>query len=188
MMKQVILIGAIAENGVYGQGRGVHGSIPWRSSKDMSFFKETTVGHTIGMGRGTWESIPPKYRPFAGRTNFVVTNNPEFCLVKEDVEKGVKVLNSIISVIGYAPSEKVFMIGAKDIWYNTIHHADVLLINRIGIIPKIDDDTVFFPELLDPEKHFERFVQDGEPTVLTENQGTEKEFLVTCYRYVRKLK
>lgn len=186
MSKQVILIAGIAENGVYGQGRGVAGAIPWRSSKDMNFFKETTMGHTIGMGRGTWESIPPRYRPFSGRTNFIVTNNPEFRLAKEDAEKGVKVLNSIPSVIVSAPTSKVFMIGGKDIWYNTIYHAHVLLINRIGLSPSINQHTVLFPELLDPEKYFEGFVQDGEPIVLIENPGTENELIVTCYRFVRK--
>lgn len=184
--KHVVLIGAVALNGVYGQGRGVKGSIPWRSSVDMQFFRETTTPHTVVMGRGTYESIPPKFRPFKNRTNFVVTNDPRFRLSDEDIAKGVKIFNSISSAIDAAPTEKVFMIGAMDIWYNTARIADELLINRIGLNPPVDSDTVFFRDLLDPENYFDGFVQEGEPTILVENQGKPDAFFVQCYRYLLK--
>lgn len=189
MTKRVVLIGAIAENGLYGYGRGVEGKIPWRSKQDMKFFRETTIGHTIVMGRGTWESIPPAYRPFVERVNFVVTNNPQFVLTKDDQEKGVRIFNSISNAIDAAPTEKVFVIGAKDIWYNTISHAHELLINRIGLTPSVDElhEPVFFRELLDPVSYFDGFVQEGVPVELCENPGTENAFSINCHRYLREI-
>jgi dihydrofolate reductase len=52
---------------------GHNNKIPWSIPADMAFFKETTMGHAVIMGRRTWESIPEKYRPLPGRYNIVVT-------------------------------------------------------------------------------------------------------------------
>ncbi len=61
----------MARNGVIGQ----KGEIPWRLPEDMKFFKATTLGKPVIMGRKTWDSIG---KPLPGRTNIVITRNPEF--------------------------------------------------------------------------------------------------------------
>jgi dihydrofolate reductase len=49
------------------------GRLPWRSAHDMKRFKDLTTGGTVVMGRKTWDSLPPKFRPLPNRTNLVVT-------------------------------------------------------------------------------------------------------------------
>ena len=183
-----ILIGAVAENGLYGYGRGSAGRIPWRSKEDMKFFRETTTPHAIAMGRGTWDSIPAKFRPFTNRTNYIITNNLSFGLSQADRDSGVQVFNSVSSVDAAVSTEKVFWIGSSNIWYNVVHDADELLINRIGLSPSIAEELqpVFFHALLDPTQYFEGFVQAGDPNILVENKDTPEEFTVSCYRYTRK--
>lgn len=66
-MSEIVLVVAIADNGVIGKD----GGIPWHISEDMKRFKAMTMGHTLVMGRKTWESLPK--RPLPGRVNVVVT-------------------------------------------------------------------------------------------------------------------
>lgn len=57
---------------------GVNGGMPWRLSPDLRYFKAMTIGCPVIMGRGTWDAMPPKFRPLPGRENIVVTHNPDF--------------------------------------------------------------------------------------------------------------
>ena len=66
-MSEIVLVVAIAQNGVI----GMKGAIPWHISEDMKRFKALTLGHTVVMGRKTWDSLPKK--PLPGRVNVVVT-------------------------------------------------------------------------------------------------------------------
>jgi dihydrofolate reductase len=69
---QLHLILARAANGVIGKDN----ALPWHLPEDMAHFKRTTLGNPVIMGRKTWDSLPPKFRPLPGRTNIVVTRNP----------------------------------------------------------------------------------------------------------------
>ena len=62
-MSEIVLVVAIAQNGVIGNA----GAIPWHISADMKRFKALTLGHTVVMGRKTWDSLPRK--PLPGRKN-----------------------------------------------------------------------------------------------------------------------
>nr|WP_202512342.1 dihydrofolate reductase [Streptomyces sp. SID3343] len=55
---------------------GADNAIPWRVPEDMAHFKATTLGHPVVMGRKTWDSLPPRFRPLSGRRNIVVTRDP----------------------------------------------------------------------------------------------------------------
>ncbi len=66
---QLHLIYARAANGVI----GIHGTLPWHLPEDLAHFKRTTLGCPVIMGRKTWDSLPPKFRPLPGRSNVVVT-------------------------------------------------------------------------------------------------------------------
>ena len=68
------LIYARAANGVI----GVNGKLPWHLPEDLAHFKRTTLGCPVIMGRKTWDSLPPKFRPLPGRTNIVVTRRPDW--------------------------------------------------------------------------------------------------------------
>jgi dihydrofolate reductase len=71
-VKRLHLIFARAANGVIGKD----GGLPWHLPEDMAHFRRTTSGHPVIMGRKTWDSLPPRFRPLPGRTNIVVTRQP----------------------------------------------------------------------------------------------------------------
>jgi len=71
-MSEIVLVVAIADNGVIGKD----GAIPWHISEDMKRFKALTMGHTIVMGRKTWDSLPRK--PLPGRINVVITRQKDW--------------------------------------------------------------------------------------------------------------
>src|ERR1035437_4755022 len=68
------LIFARAANGVI----GINGQISWHLPEDMAHFKRTTLGSPVIMGRKTWDSLPPKFRPLPGRLNIVVTRRGDW--------------------------------------------------------------------------------------------------------------
>src|SRR5262249_58398881 len=67
----IVLVAAVAENGVIGQG----GRLPWRLKSDLAHFRAVTLGKPVVMGRRTYASIG---KPLAGRTNIVVSRDPDF--------------------------------------------------------------------------------------------------------------
>ncbi|PNS43104.1 dihydrofolate reductase [Gardnerella vaginalis] len=75
---------------------GVNGGMPWRLSPDLRYFKAMTIGCPVIMGRGTWDAMPPKFRPLPGRENIVVTRNPDF------VADGACSFTSIDAALDYA--------------------------------------------------------------------------------------
>ena len=68
------IIFARAANGVIGKDN----TLPWRLPEDMAHFKRTTLGSPVIMGRKTWDSLPPKFRPLPGRQNIVVTHQADW--------------------------------------------------------------------------------------------------------------
>ena len=81
-----MLVAALADNGVIGD----RGAIPWHLPEDLAHFKATTLGHTLVMGRATWDSIG---RPLPGRTTVVLTRDPawhaEGALVAHDLDEAL---------------------------------------------------------------------------------------------------
>jgi dihydrofolate reductase len=71
-MSEIVLVVAIADNDVIGKD----GGLPWRIPEDMKRFKALTLGHTVVMGRKTWDSLPKK--PLPGRVNVVVTRQKDW--------------------------------------------------------------------------------------------------------------
>src|SRR5574343_1074700 len=68
------LIFARAANGVIGRDN----TLPWHLPEDLAHFKRTTLGCPVVMGRKTWHSLPPRFRPLPGRTNVVVTRQADW--------------------------------------------------------------------------------------------------------------
>ena len=88
---KISIIVAASENNVIGRNN----DLPWHLPADMKYFKDTTMGHCVVMGRKNFESIPPKYSPLVGRTNIVITRQKDY---KAD---GAVVVNSIEEAIEY---------------------------------------------------------------------------------------
>lgn len=116
---------------------GYNNQLPWHLPEDLKFFKRTTMGHPIAMGRKTWDSIG---RPLPGRENIVITRNPEFTC------EGCTVLNTIDDLLEYSlqKDEEIFVIGGAEIFKLILPDADKLYLTRI--YDEFEGDT-FFPEL-----------------------------------------
>lgn len=127
---RVTLILARARNGVIGAA----GGLPWRLPEDLQFFKRTTMGHPIVMGRKTWTSIG---RPLPGRRNVVVTRDRGFSA------PGAEVVHSLDEAIGRcAETDEVFVIGGAQLYADALPRADRLLLTEIDA--DFDGDT-FLP-------------------------------------------
>ncbi|WP_102274863.1 dihydrofolate reductase [Cytobacillus massiliigabonensis] len=116
---------------------GFNNQLPWHLPEDLKFFKRTTMGHSIAMGRKTWDSIG---RPLPGRENIVITRNPEFTC------EGCTALNSVEALLEYSQQkdEEIFVIGGAEIFKLILPDADKLYLTRI--YDEFEGDT-FFPAL-----------------------------------------
>jgi dihydrofolate reductase len=121
----VALVAAVARNGVIGRD----GDIPWRLPEDMRRFRELTMGHSVVMGRRTWESLPHQFRPLPGRGNVVVTRNPEWSAQGAD---RVGSIEDALELLG--PEARVLVIAA-------LPYADELLLTEIAA--DVEGDTTF---------------------------------------------
>ena len=130
----ISLIVAVAENGVIGR----NGDLPWRIPADLKFFKETTMGKPIVMGRKTWDSIG---RPLPGRTNIVISRQAGFTASGAHV---VADLDGALTAAGDVP--EVMVIGGGEIYHAAIDLAERLYITHVEASPQ--GDTHFPP--IDP--------------------------------------
>src|SRR3954468_18964811 len=128
---RVSLIAAVAENGVIGHD----GGLPWHLSDDLRRFKQLTMGHTIIMGRRTWESIG---RPLPGRRTVVVTRQPNYRLedptvtVASNLEQGLKTAKN-------AGDDEAFIVGGAELYRAALPAADRLYLTRVDA--EVDGDT-----------------------------------------------
>ena len=129
------LIVAASENNVIGKNN----DLPWVLPNDMKYFKNTTWGMPLIMGRKTYESM--KNEPLPGRINIVITRQtrwkPEGAVVVNNWKDAMFVAND-------ADCKEVFVIGGGEIFKDTIKKADRIYMTRVHTI--IDGD-VFFPEI-----------------------------------------
>lgn len=118
------IIVAVSENNVIGKDN----DLIWKLPTDMKFFKETTSGHPVIMGRKNYESIPEKYRPLANRTNIVVTRNTAFqapgCLVSHNIQDALEKAQSLTD-------SEIFIIGGAQIYAQTIGIVDKIYLTRV---------------------------------------------------------
>ena len=113
---------------------GVDGKLPWKLSDDLKFFKETTSGHPIIMGRKTFESIG---KQLPNRDNYVLSYDDNF---KPD---GVTVINDIKKIFNLINDKEVFIIGGS-----TIYEQLFPLVNKVYLTKvNIDIDDIFATRL-----------------------------------------
>ena len=132
-MKSIEAIVAIDENG----GIGRQGDLLCHLPADMKHFKEVTMGHSIIMGRKTFESFPR--RPLPGRQNIVITRNPAWQY------PAVTVASSLDEAIAAAQTPTVFIIGGAQVYEQALPLVDVLHITLIHA--RWASAYVFFPTL-----------------------------------------
>ena len=136
-MKSIQAIVAIDGNGAIGR----QGDLLCHLPADMKHFKEVTMGHSIVMGRKTFESFPR--RPLPGRQNIVITRNADWQY------PGVTVAHSLDEAIAAAQTDTVFIIGGAQVYGQALPLVDVLHLTRIHA--RWASADVFFPAL-DPDE------------------------------------
>jgi dihydrofolate reductase len=123
------LVVAVAENGVIGQA----GRLPWHLPHDLKRFKRLTVGHTVLMGRKTFQSIG---RPLPDRQNIVLTRDPSF------TAEGVEIVHSLDDALTHARGEEVFVIGGEALFREALPIADRI---HLTLVHASVDGDVRFP-------------------------------------------
>jgi dihydrofolate reductase len=128
------LIAAVARNGVIGRD----GAMPWRLPQDLRRFRELTLGHTVVMGRRTWESLAPKFRPLPGRRNIVVSRDPHYRA------EGATLASSLADALALArqqAGQRVFVIGGAQLYAQALPLADTLELTELHA--DVAGDTLF---------------------------------------------
>lgn len=122
---KISLIVAVAEGGVI----GLDGGLPWHLSADLRYFRRTTMGHPLVMGRKTWDSIG---RPLPGRENIVVTRRPDFApagvQVSHDLDDALALAGDIARRDGVA---ELMVIGGAQIFDAVRPRADRIYLTEI---------------------------------------------------------
>lgn len=116
---------------------GKEGTLPWHYTEDLKYFKRTTMGHPLLMGRGVFEELNEK--PLSGRTNIVLSRSRNY--------DQVPVFKSIAEALDYLKEEElVFVIGGGEIYRQLMPEADRLYVTEIH--QEYEGDT-YFPEYRD---------------------------------------
>jgi dihydrofolate reductase len=135
---QLVLLVAVADNGVIGQS----GGIPWRLKSDLAHFRAASMGKPVVMGRKTYASIG---KPLAGRTNIVVTRDRTLTIPGVLVTTGVA--QALAAARGDAlrrSASEIVIIGGADIYEQTFALAGRLEVTHVHARP--DGDT-YFPDI-----------------------------------------
>lgn len=126
------LIAACSKNKVIGKDN----QLIWKVPGDLKRFKELTTGHTVLMGRKTFESIG---RPLPNRRNIILTRNKDFkqedCLIYSNIEEIIELYKN-----------DLFIIGGEEIYKQTIGYANII---ELTLIDKDFEGDAFFPEIPD---------------------------------------
>ena len=130
--ERIVLVAAVAENGVI----GASGGIPWHLPEDFKHFKAITLGHTLVMGRATYDSIG---RPLPGRTTIVLTRDPDWSV------DGVLVAHDLQAALALAddlPGD-VMVAGGAQVYAAALPFASEQVLTEVHLSP--DGDT-FYPD------------------------------------------
>ena len=139
-MPIALIVAAAGENRVI----GLKGDLPWHFRSDLKFFKETTLGHTVLMGRTTYQSILKRLgKPLPGRENIVATRDWDFKDARAHIVHSLDDLQGLA-----APGQTLFVIGGDSIYKQAMDVADTIYYTHIE--QEVAGDA-FFPAI-DPEK------------------------------------
>ena len=131
----MIAIAAMSGERVIGAG----GKIPWHISEDLKFFKRTTLGHVVVMGRKTFESLG---KPLPGRENWVLSRTASF--------EGARIFRHPSEIVPPGDGREVFVIGGAELYAALLPHCREILLTHVNL--SVSGDT-WFPEF---ESEFDR--------------------------------
>jgi dihydrofolate reductase len=130
------LIWAQSTSGIIGRDNG----IPWRLPEDQARFKALTMGHTVVMGRLTWESLPAKVRPLPGRRNVVVTRQDGY------QADGAAVVGDLDSAL---TGDEAWVIGGAQIYAVAMPLANRCEVTEVEVDLRREDEDAVAPMLDD---------------------------------------
>jgi dihydrofolate reductase len=122
---RINLIFARAANGVI----GANNTIPWHLPEDMAHFKQQTAGAPVVMGRKTWDSLPPRFRPLPGRQNIVVTRQADW---RAEGAEHVGSLQQALSLCEQHQASEVWVIGGAQIYAEAEPFAQRAVVTEIA--------------------------------------------------------
>jgi dihydrofolate reductase len=126
------LIAAVARNGAIGRDN----DLVWKEPADQKHFAATTRGHAVIMGRRTWESLPPRFRPLPGRRNIVITRRADFDA------PGAETAGSFEAALQRLAGEPLaFVIGGVQLYAQALPRVDEMVLTEIGA--ELDGDVHF---------------------------------------------
>ena len=124
-------------------GIGFNGELLEKIPEDMKFFKETTTGHVVVMGRKTWDSLPKK--PLPERTNIIISNKGNLLLENEAIRLK---LDDLLLGIAYFEDD-IFVIGGGQIYKELLPFCDRIYVTKI--FKSHENVDTYFPDLDEPE-------------------------------------
>ncbi len=156
-----VIVAAADDNAI-----GKNGDLPWHLSEDLKRFKRLTKGHSLLMGRKTFESL---HGVLPKRFHLVVTRDPSYSFVHERVE----ITTDLASAVKRAKEsdEEWFLIGGGSLYRALLDQADKLYLTRVHT--RIEDADTYFPEI---DASIWREVSRSEP-VVDEASGLSYEFI-----------
>lgn len=157
---KVILIAVMATNRVIGRDN----TIPWHIPEELRFFKRTTMGYPVIMGRLTYESLKG---PLPGRQNIVISRNPSYLTAGTD---NVTSLEEALKKTREA--EKVFILGGSQIFEKALPIADQII---LSVLDREVEGDIYFPEFSD---------DDFQQTAHERNEGGTEPFTVYYYHRI----
>lgn len=158
-MPEIIIIAAVAKNGVIGKDN----QLLWHIPEDMKHFREVTAGKPVIMGRKTWESLPERFRPLPGRRNIVITRQSDYRAL------GAETYHSVTAAIAACAQEPtVCVIGGGELYKQALPLADTLNLTKVDLSPNGD---AFFPSI-----EFSQW-QETSRTGGQSSEGTSFEFV-----------
>jgi dihydrofolate reductase len=125
------MVWARSRDGVIGAG----GELPWHLPEDLRLFRALTLGATVVMGRRTWESLPPRFRPLPGRRNVVLSSTLDPAAAGVDVARSVDEALAIGAVAG----GDLWVIGGGQVYAAFLPHAAEVVVTEVDTRP--DGDT-----------------------------------------------
>ena len=140
---------------------GKDNSLLWHLPGDLKFFKETTMGKTIVMGRNTFESLPKR---LPGRKYIVLTSK------NRDLGEDIKICHSVDELVASISSldDEIFIIGGAKVYHDTIDRCDSLYLTEIDATAEAD---AYFPR-------FDKSLYDSEFLGENEDRGIKYKHMV----------
>lgn len=129
---RLVLVAAVARGGVIGRD----GTMPWHLPGDLAHFRTRTAGRPVLMGRRTWASLPPRFRPLPGRRNLVLTRDAGWSAA--GAERVASLDDAIAACAGV---DELMVIGGGEVYAAALPRADALVLTEIDA--DIDGDTRF---------------------------------------------